>query len=133
MKNALYVFVLCVCLSAVLIAAIDSVEDRRSASGMIVAHPAVTPEVLKDSEWRRQVMGTYSGIPLNQIITDEKRRSASNGVTSAGVVTPNSDKDAQWRIQASGNYSGLIADAVAGGAGGRTRIDISIGIGVGNN
>ena len=36
--------------------AIDTAEKRRSVAGL------VTPNILQDSEWRRQVAGVYSGI-----------------------------------------------------------------------
>lgn len=36
--------------------AIDTAEKRRSVAGL------VTPNILKNNEWRRQVAGLYSGI-----------------------------------------------------------------------
>ena len=46
--------------------AIDTAEKRRSVSGVpfFLIGPGVTPEVLKDGEWRQEVCYSYSGIAV---------------------------------------------------------------------
>jgi len=46
--------------------AIDSAEKRRSISGIpfFMRGPGVTPNSLKDAEWRQEAGYTYSGIVL---------------------------------------------------------------------
>lgn len=43
--------------------AIDTAEDRRSVAGVSVGW-GITPNTLKDAEWRQQVAWNYSGIAL---------------------------------------------------------------------
>ena len=46
--------------------AIDTAEKRRSVSGVpfFLIGPGVSPEVLKDGEWRQEVCYSYSGIAV---------------------------------------------------------------------
>lgn len=50
--------------------AIDNAEKRRSAAGVafLPVGPGVTPNVLKDAEWRQQSAWSYSGIPISLLI-----------------------------------------------------------------
>jgi len=42
--------------------AIDSVEKRKSISGIMLAIAGVTPNAAKDAEWRQEAGRSYSGI-----------------------------------------------------------------------
>ena len=46
---------------------LDTAEKRRAAAGLhLFALPTVTPNISKDAEWRRQVVGTLS---LSSVVT----------------------------------------------------------------
>lgn len=48
--------------------AIDSAEKRKSISGMAILMPGITPNSLKDQEWRQESGWNYSGIAAGGLI-----------------------------------------------------------------
>lgn len=90
--------------------AIDTAEKRRTIAGIPFGW-GITPEVAKDSEWRRQVGWSYSIVAAAGLTTAEDRRSAAGIFFLLGPegVTSNAAKDREWRQQAGYGYSGISA------------------------
>ena len=49
--------------------AIGTAEKRKSISGIWVLIPGVTPNALKDAEWRQQSAWGYSGIAVSPFVS----------------------------------------------------------------
>lgn len=63
--------------------AIDTAQDRRSASGVpfLPVGPGVTPDTLKPLAWRQEAAWGYSGIPIAGIVLGTQLFIATQGAS----------------------------------------------------